>query len=60
MFSYVETKEAIEKKVAIDDVSAEAMQSLLTYIYTGEVKFKDKEQTLELFIAADKVICFYF
>lgn len=60
MFSHAETKESIEKKVAIEDVTANAMKSLLTYIYTGEVEFEDKEQTLELFIAADKVFCLYF
>lgn len=55
MFSHEGTKESIEKKVAIDDVPEEAMKSLLTYIYTGNVEFKDKEQVLGLFVAADKV-----
>lgn len=59
MFSHTDTKEAAEKKVVIDDVSAEAMQGLLTYIYTGEMEIKGEEQTLELLIATDKVICFY-
>lgn len=55
MFSYEETKEALEKKVIIEDVTAEVMYGLLSYIYTGNVEFKDKESTLQLLIAADKV-----
>lgn len=58
MFSHKETKEAVEEKVIIEDVSPETMHRLLAYIYTGEVEFaekEDKESLLELLIAADKV-----
>ncbi|KAH9390694.1 hypothetical protein TYRP_006273 [Tyrophagus putrescentiae] len=57
MFSHTETKEALEKRVVIEDVSAEAMERLLIFIYTGELKF-DKEETemplLEFMAAVDK------
>lgn len=58
MFSHKETKEALEEKVIIEDVSPEVMHRLLAYIYTAEVEFaeeEDKEAILECLIAADKV-----
>ena len=60
MFSHPDTKEALEKRVVIEDMSSNAMQHLLTFIYTGELKFdeKEKEKSLLEFLAAiDKVNC---
>ena len=61
MFSHPDTKEAQERRVLIEDVSAETMQRLLTFIYTGELKFEEKKgkvirSLLELMAAADKVL----
>ena len=56
MFSHSDTKEALEKRVLIEDVSAETMHRLLSFIYTAEVIFEKKEKTLlELLAACDKV-----
>lgn len=54
MFSHTETKEALEKRVVIEDVSAEAMERLLRYIYIGKLEFdiKEKEKPLLEFMAA--------
>ncbi|XP_017493312.1 PREDICTED: speckle-type POZ protein-like [Rhagoletis zephyria] len=57
MFSHPDTKEALEKRVIIEDVSANAMQHLLAFIYTGELKFDEKEKEkslLEFLVAIDK------
>ena len=54
MFNHTETKEVFEKKVVIEDVSADSIRTLLYFIYTGEISNK-KELTLDLLIAADKV-----
>lgn len=59
MFEHEDTKEAIEKKVIIEDVSAEVMRTLLRYIYTSTVESKD-DLSVELFSAADKVGPFSF
>ena len=59
MFQHEDTKEAIEKKAIIEDVSAEVMRTLLHYIYTGTVENKD-DLSVELFSAADKVGSFSF
>ena len=59
MFQHENTKETIEKKVVIEDVSAEVMRTLLHYIYTGTVENKD-DLSVELFSAADKVGPFSF
>lgn len=54
MFSHTETKEALEKRVVIEDVSAETMERLLRYIYIGKLEFdkKEKEKPLLEFMAA--------
>lgn len=60
MFSRKDTKEALEKRVVIEDVSAETMHRLLTFIYTGELKLDDKGKEaslIELLAAVDKVLC---
>lgn len=49
MFSHKNTKEAIEKRVIIEDVSAKTILTLLYYIYTGTVKNKN-ELSAELFL----------
>ncbi len=59
MFKHKKTKEALKKKVVIEDVPAEVMRSLLHYIYTGTVENKD-DLSVELFSAADKVGLFSF
>ena len=60
MFSHPDTKEAQERRVLIEDVSAETMERLLTFIYTGELKFDEKKgkvkPLLELMAAVDKVL----
>ncbi len=38
MFSHTETKEALEKRVVIEDLSTEAMERLLRYIYIGKLE----------------------
>lgn len=56
MFSHEKTKEVIEKKVVIDDMSAAVMRRMLAFMYTGEVENKEKDLTVDLLIAADKVL----
>lgn len=63
MFSHTETKEALEKRVVIEDVSAEAMEQFLMYIYTGKYKFDIKENEkplLEFLAVVDKVSKFVY
>ncbi len=59
MFSHTDTKEALEKRVLIEDVSAETMHCMLTYFYTGKPNFEDKKEKplLEFLAACDKVLC---
>ena len=62
MFSRKDTKESLEKRVVVEDVSAETMNRLLTFIYTGELKLDDKgkeESLIELLAAVDKVLTNY-
>ncbi|KAH9390693.1 hypothetical protein TYRP_006272 [Tyrophagus putrescentiae] len=57
MFSRKDTKESLEKRVVIEDVTAETMNRLLTFIYTGELKLDDKGKEaslIELLAAVDK------
>ncbi|XP_017493310.1 PREDICTED: BTB and MATH domain-containing protein 43-like [Rhagoletis zephyria] len=58
MFSNANTKEVLEKRAIIEDVSAATMRRMLTYFYTGELKYDletEKEGPLfELLYAADK------
>lgn len=54
MFSHADTKEVTEQKVIIEDVSVDAIRTLLYFIYTGDVESKN-DLTLDLLIAADKV-----
>ena len=48
--------------MVVEDVSAETMNRLLTFIYTGELKLDDKgkeESLIELLAAVDKVLTNY-
>lgn len=55
MFSHKDSKETQEGRVELIDISGEAVQQMLQYLYTGKVDQVDK-YALELFVAADKVI----
>lgn len=53
-----ETKEAIESRIIIEDISTKVFQQLLAFMYTGNVA--DIEQNpIDLLVAANKV-CLYF
>ncbi len=54
MFSYDNTKEALEKEVVIHDVSVNVMKEFLRFIYTG-VKHQGNHDCSELLAIADKV-----
>ncbi len=54
MFEHPTTKESMEGRVVIEDVSAEVLHLLLTFLYTGAVDFKSENLTVELLAAADK------
>ena len=60
MFSNANTKEVLEKRAIIEDVSAATMRRMLTYFYTGELKYdletEKKGPLFELLYAADKVL----
>lgn len=53
MFSYDNTKEALENEVAIPDVSVSVMKEFLRFIYTG-VKTQGNQYCSELLAVADK------
>ncbi len=58
MFSHTDTKEALEKLVVIEDVSANAISHLVSFIYTGKLNFDKEEKVkslLEFLAAIDKV-----
>lgn len=52
-----DTKEAIENRIIIDDISVDVFQQLLAFMYTGEVIDID-ENPVDLLIAANKVSLF--
>lgn len=54
MFSHEDTKEALERKVAISDASVDVMKDFLLYLYTG-MRPVDNRQSLELLVLAEKV-----
>lgn len=55
MFKHSTTKESMEGRVVIKDVSAKVLQLLLAFLYTGLVNLEgDEELTVELLAAADK------
>ncbi len=59
MFSYNNTKEALEKEVVIPDVSVNVMKEFLRFIYTG-VKPKESPYFLELLTIADMVNSIFY
>ncbi len=58
MFSYDNTKEALENEVVIPDVSVSVMKEFLRFIYTG-VKTQGNQYCSELLAVADKVNMFF-
>lgn len=52
MFSHQETRESLTNRVDIEDISTEALKSMVKFIYTNSVA--DDEITTDLLTAADK------
>lgn len=53
MFNH-DLKEKLENRVVIDDISSDAIQQLLKYLYTDEIDELTNQQYLTLLAAADK------
>lgn len=51
-----DTKEAIENRIIIEDISADVFKQLLAFLYTGKVVAIDQNPT-DLLVAANKVCC---
>lgn len=59
MFYHKQMAEASDNKVTIEDIKPAIFETLLKFVYTGNVSLLDDQIDEELFVAADKVSTFF-